>query len=49
MLFLCIEKKIGLISGCRNLEFFFLDYRSSTVIPMRSIGKVGARLKERED
>jgi hypothetical protein len=49
MLFLCIERVFGLISGCRNLERIFADCRSSTVIPVHSTGKVGDHLKERED
>jgi hypothetical protein len=49
MLFLCIEIIFGLISGYRNLERTFGDCRSITVIPMRSTGRVGDHLKERED
>jgi hypothetical protein len=49
MLFLCIERIFGLTSGCKNLERFFADYRSITLIPMHSTGKVGDHLKERED
>jgi hypothetical protein len=49
MLFLCIERIFGLMNGCRNLERIFADYRFSTVILMRSTGKVGEHLKERED
>jgi hypothetical protein len=49
MLFLCIERIFGLISGCRNLERFFADYRSITMILVRSTREVGDRLKERED
>jgi hypothetical protein len=49
MLFLCIEKIVGLISGCRNLERSFADCKSITVIPVRSTREVGDHLKERED
>jgi hypothetical protein len=49
VLFLCIEIIFGLISGCRNLERFFADCRSSTVIPVHSTGEAGDCLKERED
>jgi hypothetical protein len=49
MLFLCIERIFGLISGCRNLEEIFAYCRSNTMIPVRSIEEVGERLKENED
>jgi hypothetical protein len=49
MLFPCIERIFGLISGCRNLEGIFAECRSITVIPVRSKGKAGDHLKERED
>jgi hypothetical protein len=39
MLFICIEKKIGLISGCRNLERIFADCKSITVTPVHSTEK----------
>jgi hypothetical protein len=41
MLFLCIERIFGLISGCRNLERIFADCRSITVIPVHSTREVG--------
>jgi hypothetical protein len=43
------RKNFGLIGGCRNLEFFFADCKSSTMIPVRSTGEDGDHLKERED
>jgi hypothetical protein len=43
------RKKIGLISGCRNLEIIFAYFRSIIVIPVHSTGEVGDHLKERED
>jgi hypothetical protein len=46
---LCIERIFGLISGCRNLERIFADCRYNNVIPVRSTGKIGDCLKERED
>jgi hypothetical protein len=49
MLLLCIERIFGLTSGCRTLEIIFTDYRPIIVIPVCSIGKVGDRLRERED
>jgi hypothetical protein len=49
MLFLCIERFFGLISGCKNLENKFADYRSNTMILVCSTEKVGERLKEKED
>jgi hypothetical protein len=49
MLFLCIERNFGLMSGCRNLERIFADCRSKTVILVCSTGKVGENLNERED
>jgi hypothetical protein len=49
MLFLGIEITFGLMSGCRNLEIYFVDCRYNNVIPTRSIGKAGDSLKERED
>jgi hypothetical protein len=49
MLFLCIEKVFGLTSGCRNLERIFADYRSGTMILVRSTKEVGECLKEKED
>jgi hypothetical protein len=45
MLFLCIERFFGLISGCMNLERIFADCISHTVIPVHTTGKDGARLK----
>jgi hypothetical protein len=49
MLFLCKERFFGLISGCKNLEMFFADCRSNTMILVRSTKKDGERLKEKED
>jgi capsular polysaccharide biosynthesis protein len=49
MLFLCIERIFGLISGCRNLELFFADYRSNTMILVHKTKEDGERLKEKED
>jgi hypothetical protein len=49
MLFLCIERIVGIISGCRNLEIFFADCRSNIVIPVCSTGEAEDRLKEGED
>jgi hypothetical protein len=49
MLFLCIERIFGLISGCRNLEIFFADCRSNTMILVHSTEEVGEHLKEKED
>jgi hypothetical protein len=49
MLFLCIERIVGPMNGCRNLERIFANCRSNTVIVVRSTGKVGEHLKERED
>jgi hypothetical protein len=49
MLFLCIERIFGLISGCMNLERFFADCRSSTVILVCSTEEVGEHTKEKED
>jgi hypothetical protein len=46
MLFLCIERMFGLTNGCRILEIFFC--RLSTMILVRSIGKVRDHLKEKE-
>jgi hypothetical protein len=48
MLFLCIERIFGPKNGCRNLERIFADYRSISVIPVHSTGKVGDCLRERE-
>jgi hypothetical protein len=48
MLFLCIERLFGLISGCRNLEIIFVDCRTSTVILVRSTGEVGEHIEEKE-
>jgi hypothetical protein len=45
MLFLCIERIFGLISGCRNLEDFFADCRSNTMILVRRIEDIGEHLK----
>jgi hypothetical protein len=39
----------GLISRCKNLEFFFVDCRSNTMILVRSTGEVGEHARERED
>jgi hypothetical protein len=47
MLFLCIERIVGLKNGCRILQI--IVFRSTTVIPVRSTRKVGGHLKERED
>jgi hypothetical protein len=49
MLFLCIERVFGLITGCRNLEMFFADCRSNTMIlgKVRSTKKVGEHLKKK--
>jgi hypothetical protein len=43
MLFICIERVFGLISGCRNLERIFVDCRSNTMIlgEVRSIENIG--------
>jgi hypothetical protein len=49
MLFLCIERIFGLISGCRNLERIFADCRSNTVILVRSTEEVGEHTREKED
>jgi hypothetical protein len=51
ILFLCIERFFGLISGSMSLEFFFVDCRSNTIIlgEVRNTKKVGERLKEKED
>jgi hypothetical protein len=49
MLFLGIEIIFGLISGCRNLELFFAECRSSTVILVRSTEEVGEHLKGKGD
>jgi hypothetical protein len=51
MLFLCIGRAFGLTSGCRNLELFFADCRSSTMIVKEvcSSEEVGEKLKEKED
>jgi hypothetical protein len=49
MLFLCIERIFGLMNGCRNLERFFADCRSNTVILVHSTGEVGELTRERED
>jgi hypothetical protein len=51
MLFLCIDRVFGLISGCRNPGLFFADYRSNTMIlrEVRSTEEVGGHLKEKED
>jgi hypothetical protein len=49
MLYLCIERIFGLISGWRNLECLFADCRSNTVILVCSTEKVGEHLKEKED
>jgi hypothetical protein len=49
MLFICIERIFGLISGCRNLERFFADCMSNTVILVRSTGEVGEHTIEKED
>jgi hypothetical protein len=49
MLFLCIERIFGLISGCMNLERIFVACRSINVILVCSTGKYGDHLKERED
>jgi hypothetical protein len=47
MLYLCIERMFGLTNGCRILERIFC--RLATMILVRSTGKVGDHLKERED
>jgi hypothetical protein len=49
MLFLCIERIFGRISGCRNLEKTFVECRSNTVILVRSTEEVGEHLKGKED
>jgi hypothetical protein len=51
ILFLCIERVFGLISGSMNLERIFADCRSNTIIlgEVRNTKKVGERLKEKED
>jgi hypothetical protein len=51
MLFLCIERVFGLISGCRNLELFFADCRFNTMIlgDMHNIEKDGEHLREKGD
>jgi hypothetical protein len=49
MLFLFIERVFGLISGCRNLEIFFVECRSNTMILMHNIEEVEEHLKEKED
>jgi hypothetical protein len=47
ILFLCIERVFGLISGCRNLERIFADCRSNTMIlgEVRSIENIGEYLR----
>jgi hypothetical protein len=45
MLFLCIERVLGLINGWRNLEIFFAYCRSNTMIPVHSREEVGQYLK----
>jgi hypothetical protein len=47
MLFLCIERIFGLISGCRYLEKICADCRSNTMTLMCSIEKVGEHLREK--
>jgi hypothetical protein len=47
MLYLCIERIFGLTNGCRILERIFC--RLATMTLVRSIGKVGDHLRERED
>jgi hypothetical protein len=49
MLFLCIERIVGLLNGCRNLEGIFADCKSNTVIPVHSTGEARDHLKEIED
>jgi hypothetical protein len=51
LLFLCIERVLGLISGCRNLERIFADCKSNTMIlgEVRSTKKIGEHLREKED
>jgi hypothetical protein len=47
MLYLCIERMFGLTNGCRTLER--ICCRLATMILVRSTGKVGDHLRERED
>jgi hypothetical protein len=47
MLFLCIERIFGLISGCRNLERIFADCRSNTVILVHVKEKLGTYKRKR--
>jgi hypothetical protein len=47
MLFLCIESMFGQTNGCRILERIFC--RLATMILVRSTGKVGDHLKEKDD
>jgi hypothetical protein len=49
MLFLCIERIFGLISGCKNLEFFFVDCKSNIVILVHSTEEVGEHTRGKED
>jgi hypothetical protein len=51
MLFLCIERVFRLINGCKNLEMFFADCRSSTIIlgEMRNTKTIGEHLREKEN
>jgi hypothetical protein len=46
MLYLCIERMFGLMSGCRILERIYC--RLATMILVRSTKEAGDHLKERE-
>jgi hypothetical protein len=49
MLFLCIERIVGLTSGCRILERIFAACRSITVIPVHSTGRGWGSFKRKRE